>query len=134
MAGRGWIAAGGIAAALGVAIGAFGAHGLEDALRSIFGESADLAGKLANFETAVRYQMFDAIGMILAGLVAGRGCPKWASLAGWLFLFGAVVFSGLLYALVFGAPGKFGEIVPFGGLAMIAGWIFLAVAGWKTTR
>lgn len=134
MPGRAWIVAGSVTAAAGVAIGAFGAHGLEDALKGLFGESADIAGKSATFETAVRYQMFHAIGMILAGLVAGRGSAKAASIAGWLFLCGAAVFSGSLYALVFGAPGFLGAIVPFGGVAMIAGWFVLAVAGWNAAR
>jgi len=131
VAGRGWIAAGSITAALGVAIGAFGAHGLEAALKSLLGETVDVAAKSATFETAVRYQMYHALGMIVAGLIAGRGRNVPASIAGWLFLFGVAVFSGLLYALVFGGPSILGAIVPIGGGAMIAGWIALAAAGWN---
>jgi hypothetical protein len=63
-AARFWLVAGAVLAALGVAAGAFGAH----ALRARLGPS-----DLVTFETAVRYQMYHALGLLLTGLLADRG-------------------------------------------------------------
>ena len=49
----------------------------------------------------------------------------------WLFLAGSVLFPGALYSLSFGGPRWFGAVAPIGGLAFIAGWVFLAIAALK---
>jgi uncharacterized membrane protein YgdD (TMEM256/DUF423 family) len=64
MNGRTWLAAGGILGALGVTLGAFGAHGLDDYLTD--------TGQAANYETAVRYQMYHALALVLVGVLAER--------------------------------------------------------------
>ena len=112
------IALGALNAALAVAAGAFGAHGLRGRLD---------ARALEIFETGARYHMYHALAMILAGLVVARG----ASTAGWIFQAGIVVFSGSLYALALTDVKILGAITPLGGLAFLVGWVWLGVAAWK---
>lgn len=116
---------GAASAGLAVAAGAFGAHGLKTVLPS------DL---LAIFDTASRYQMTHALGLIAAAWVADRWPGRWAEAAGWLLLAGSLVFCGSLYALSLSGIRAFGAIAPVGGLAFIAGWTCLAVAGGRTTQ
>ena len=106
---------------LGVAIGAFGAHALHDALAR--------AGRLDTFETAVRYQFYHVLALLAIGaLWAAR--PDLAALGttGWLWLGGILVFSGSLYALCFTGITKLGAVAPVGGLLLLAGWLSLALA------
>ncbi|HEY0151352.1 MAG TPA: DUF423 domain-containing protein [Longimicrobium sp.] len=103
-----------------VAAGAFGAHALRARL------PADL---LAVFETAARYQMYHALALLAAALVAARAPSAAASAAGWLFAAGIVVFSGSLYALALTGVRVLGAVTPLGGLCFLAGWVALAMAG-----
>ena len=64
---RRWIAVGALLAAIGVGLGAYGAHGLKDTLARLGYTGDDLTHRLSIFETAVRYQMFHAIAIVLAG-------------------------------------------------------------------
>jgi uncharacterized membrane protein YgdD (TMEM256/DUF423 family) len=112
------VVAGAVLAALGVIFGAFGAH----ALKSRIGVEA-----LGWWQTAVEYQMWHALAVLGLGLAA----PRWGRLPGWMLVAGAVVFSGTLYAVALGAPRWFGAITPFGGLAMIAGWLLLALRAFR---
>jgi uncharacterized membrane protein YgdD (TMEM256/DUF423 family) len=113
---------GALLAALAVAAGAFGAHGLRGRL------SPEM---LAVYETGVRYQMYHS----LALLAVAWAVPRWpgvpAALAGWLFVAGIVVFSGSLYGLALSDLRWLGAITPLGGLAFIAGWLLLAWAAWR---
>ncbi|MBZ5639314.1 MAG: DUF423 domain-containing protein [Acidobacteriia bacterium] len=115
----GWFAAGAIAAALGVVLGAFGAHGLKDRV------APDL---LAIYETGVRYHLVHALALLAVGWAAERWPGPWASAAGWLFLAGILVFSGSLYLLALTGARWLGAVTPLGGLVFIAGWIALAIA------
>jgi uncharacterized membrane protein YgdD (TMEM256/DUF423 family) len=102
-----------------VAAGAFGAHALRGRL------SADLLGV---FETAARYQMYHALGLMAVAWAASRwpgALPQWA---GWLFVAGTVLFSGSLYALALSGVRWLGAITPLGGVAFLAGWICLGLA------
>jgi uncharacterized membrane protein YgdD (TMEM256/DUF423 family) len=115
---RSFIVIGAVMAALAVAAGAFGAHALEARL------SPD---RLATWETAARYHMYHALGLILVGIAGARsGSTTVWSLAGWLLLAGILVFCGTVYALALGAPRWLGAITPLGGLAFIAGWMAFA--------
>lgn len=118
MAERSVVAAGALNAAIAVAAGAFAAHGLRDRLEP---------RALEIFDTAARYQMYHALAMILAGVVAVRG----AATAGWIFQAGIAVFCGSLYALALSDVKWLGAITPFGGLAFIAGWVWLAWSAWR---
>ena len=87
--------------------------------------SADL---LAVFETAARYQMYHALGLMAAAWAASRWpgpLPQWA---GWLFVAGTLLFSGSLYALALSGVGWLGAITPLGGAAFLAGWLCLALS------
>lgn len=106
---------------LGVAAGAFGAHGLRGRLDP---------AHLQVFETAVRYQIVHALALLFVG-ACGPAAPRaGAGLAGGLFLAGIALFSGSLYALVFSGVGAWGAVTPFGGLCFLAGWLALAHASW----
>lgn len=107
---------------LGVAAGAFGAHGLRGRV------STDL---LAVFETAVRYQMYHALALFAVAALLGARASGAATAAGWLFVLGVLIFSGSLYALVLSGVRWLGAITPLGGVAFLAGWLLLAWAGWQ---
>jgi len=105
--------AGAVLAASGVALGAFGAHGL----RTLLPPEA-----LGWWQTAVQYQMWHAIGLVAIGaaLVERTRGPAWMLAAG------TMIFSGSLYATALGGPHWLGAIVPVGGVLMIVGWAWLA--------
>jgi uncharacterized membrane protein YgdD (TMEM256/DUF423 family) len=116
------LVAGGAAALLGVAAGAFGAHGLEGRV------SAD---DLEIFETAVRYQVWHAVALLAVAPAAARWPdPLWGPAAA-LFLAGIVVFSGSLYTLVLTGVGWLGAVTPLGGLSFLSGWACAVVAAWR---
>jgi uncharacterized membrane protein YgdD (TMEM256/DUF423 family) len=116
-----WTSAAAIALGFGVALGAFGAHGLRGRLDEY---------SLGVYQTAVLYHFIHALGLLAvpllvrAGLVRERG----ASWACRLLLAGIVLFSGSLYALAVTGATALGAVTPFGGVAFIAGWIALAWA------
>ena len=120
-------AAGALSAATAVALGAFGAHGLRGSL------APDM---LEVYETAARYQMYHALGLVAAA-VAGlghRADPRrawWACLG---FVTGTLLFSGSLYALALTGMRALGAVTPAGGLAFIAAWLFFAASFHGTAR
>ena len=113
-------ACGAALALLGVALGAFGAHGLEARL-----SPADLG----TFETAVRYQMYHALGLFGVAWLADRTGHALVVRGGWLLVVrgGTVVFSGSLYILVLIGAGWLGAVTPAGGLMQLAGWLLVLV-------
>lgn len=115
---RTFFALGAIFGGLGVAAGAFGAHGLRGRI------DADM---LAVFETAARYQMYHALALLAVAWAVGRWPDGWAATAGWCFVAGIAVFSGSLYALALSGVRVLGAITPLGGIAFMAGWALLAV-------
>jgi uncharacterized membrane protein YgdD (TMEM256/DUF423 family) len=103
---------------LGVALGAFGAHGLRSRL------SPEM---LAVFETGVRYQMYHVFALLIVASAMGHlGQPRLLIIAGWAFIAGIVIFSGSLYALALTGTAAFGAITPIGGLGFLVGWACLA--------
>jgi uncharacterized membrane protein YgdD (TMEM256/DUF423 family) len=106
---------GAVSAFIGVAAGAFGAHGLAPLL------PADL---LAVYETGVRYELVHAVALLFVGLAADRWPAAGWSAAGWLFVAGTVVFSGSLYALALSGVRGLGALTPLGGVCLILGWLF----------
>ena len=116
----GWFAVGAVSAAVGVAFGAFGAHGLKARV------GPDL---LAVWETGVRYHLVHALGL----LAVAWAVERWpaAGVAGWLFVAGTAVFSGSLYLLVLTGQRWLGAVTPLGGVAFIVGWLLLA---WTALR
>ncbi len=113
-----WFAVGAIAGAIGVTLGAFGAHALKSRV------SEDL---LAVFEIGVRYQMYHALALFAVAWAAGRWPGNWINASGWLFTSGILIFSGSLYLMTLTGERWLGAITPIGGLCFILGWIALAV-------
>ena len=108
---------GSVFAALSVLLGAFGAHGLKNRLS---------IEDLAIFETAVRYQMYHALGILLMGLASIDLTEKLVSTPAYFLILGMIVFSGSLFLLVFTNLRWFGAITPIGGLCLIIGWLLFA--------
>ena len=117
-----WIAAGALSAFVAVAAGAFGAHALRGSLTP---ELHDV------FETAARYQMYHALGLLAVGWIAGESPTRTAGVAGLLFVAGTILFSGSLYAMSLSGARWFGAITPIGGVALLGGWLALAWACWQ---
>jgi uncharacterized membrane protein YgdD (TMEM256/DUF423 family) len=112
----------GVSGAVGVGLGAFGAHGLRDALLS--------HGTANTWETAVRYHLVHALGLFCIALWLRQKPTSSAKLPSWIagtWITGTLLFSGSLYGLALGGPRWLGPITPLGGAAFIAGWILLVV-------
>jgi uncharacterized membrane protein YgdD (TMEM256/DUF423 family) len=115
-------------AAIAVILGAFGAH----ALKAKFEPE-----QLQVFETGVRYQMYHAFALIIAGLVYDKFNQPMLNYSAFFFIAGIIFFSGSLYLLasknLLGIENwKFlGPITPLGGLCFIVGWVLLAVSAFK---
>ena len=127
-----WITVGALLGALGVAMGAFHAHGLEGYLKDRVSDPDELTRRMANTATGVRYQMYHALALVLVGLLALRGRHWGLDLAGGLFVMGVVLFSGLLYGITLSGVKWLGMIVMLGGISLILGWIVLAISAWQT--
>ena len=111
--------------AIATMAGAMGAH----ALRGVITDD-----RLQVFETAVRYQFVHALGLlVLGGYAAREGGAAFAG-ASHLLLAGIALFCGSLYALALGAPRPLGLITPFGGVALLAGWLVAAAAFWRARQ
>ena len=110
---------GGVSAFTGVAMGAFGAHGLKAVL------SPEL---LDVYKTGVNYQMWHALGLIGIALVQ-RHAPesKLIDWAGRLMFAGIVLFSGSLYLLAILNLKWLGMITPIGGLAFLVAWLLITL-------
>ena len=114
-----------VLAALGVVLGAFGAHALKEILQP---------EQLQTFETGVRYQMYHSFALLISGILYQTFPHKQTKLAATFFLIGILLFSGSLYALtllkaqgVVGLTGV-GILTPIGGLFFILGWLMLPIA------
>ena len=114
--------AGSILAALGVGLGAFGAH----SLKTVVGPEL-----LAFFETGVRYEMYHGLGLLALAWAISRWPERRLSLAAWMLLAGTAVFSGSLYLLVLTGARWFGAITPFGGVLLILG---CGLVAWRLVR
>lgn len=104
---------------LAVALGAFGAHGLEGKVTEKM---------LGTWEKAVNYQMFHTMALFITGILAAKidsGSILWA---GWLFFIGILLFSGSLYFYSTTGIKSLAMITPFGGLTFLAGWTVLGYA------
>lgn len=111
--------------ALSVALGAFGAHGLQKIASS---EMVEI------YETGVRYQFYHTFALLAVGILYIWFPGKLMSLSGLFFIVGVLLFSGSLYLITFMKvadkiiPPAIGVITPIGGLFLIAGWVMLLVA------
>lgn len=107
---------------IAVALGAFGAHGLEGTI------SEDA---IANWEKAVQYQMYHALALFATGLLFAKIQRLSLSWSGWLFFIGIILFSGSLYAYALTGVTSIALVTPFGGVAFLIGWVLLGYASLK---
>lgn len=116
---------GAILGALGVALGAFGAHAFKPMLVE--------TGRLETYELAVRYEFYHAFALLSAGILQQFIQTKYIRLASLFFLLGTLFFSGSLYLLCFTSNSLFAMATPLGGVLLISGWILLAfgIISWK---
>jgi uncharacterized membrane protein YgdD (TMEM256/DUF423 family) len=128
------LCSGAVLGALGIALGAFGAHALQSYLAARVNDAEFAARWLNTWEVAVRYQMYQALALLAAGLLAERGPQRSLTVAGLSITAGVLLFSGLLYCLVLTGQRILGAIVPVGGVLMIVGWLAIAVAAWQRTE
>lgn len=105
-----------------VALGAFGAHGLE-------GKISEDA--LKTWEKAVKYQMFHTSSLLIVALVTLRVQLASLTWAGWLFIIGTLLFSGSLYIYATTGIRTFAMITPFGGVTYLIGWFLFGYAMMK---
>ncbi len=109
---------------LGVALGAFGAHGLKSQLSPAL---------LLIFETGVKYQMYHALALVgVTLLLPSDSAPRALVWASRLFSLGIVLFSGSLYLLSLTGVRAWGAVTPLGGLAFLSAWGCLAYYAWKS--
>lgn len=118
-----FILLGSLNALLGVALGAFSAHGLK---------SRVTPEMLSVWQTGVQYHLVHALGLLLIGILCHLlpDAPLVRS-AGWALLGGILLFSGSLYLLVLSDIKALGMITPLGGLAFLIGWALLALSAWR---
>lgn len=104
---------------LGIALGAFGTHGLRDRISE---------ANLKIWQTGVQYHLIHAVAIVLVGLLAAHESGRALRAVGWLMAAGIVIFSGSLYALAVTDVKILGAITPLGGLCFLGAWLTLAIA------
>ena len=111
--------------ALGVALGAFGAHGL----KAVLGLDA-----LAQWNTGVHYHFIHALGLLLLAALSDMLPQRTVTRVRLSFLLGILLFSGSLYLLstraIFHTEALtpvLGPITPLGGLLFMIGWVLLLI-------
>ncbi|MGE7761942.1 DUF423 domain-containing protein [Peribacillus sp. NPDC097895] len=107
---------------IAVALGAFGAHGLEGKIPDKY---------LETWQTAVQYQMFHAVGLLVIGLLAGKLSSPLINWSGWLMLIGIILFSGSLFVLSVTQIKVLGAITPLGGVSFLVAWVLMIIAAYK---
>ena len=116
----GWVRAGSVLMGLGVALGAYGAHGM----RQSFPVEAQ-----QSYHTAVLYQLIHGLALLAVGcLTILKPTKTLLKVSGWAFVLGIGLFSGSLYLLSLTGMKRLGIVTPFGGLALLLGWLCLACA------
>ena len=117
---RQFLILGAINCLLAVALGAFGAHGLQQVVS---------AEALKTWNTAVQYHSIHALGLLAIGIIFKE--IKTISVAGWLLFGGIILFCGSLYLLTLTGMRTLGVVTPFGGLCFLLGWLWLAYQVFK---
>ena len=119
----------GIVGALGIVIGAFGAHSLPKLLKNLSPE--EFAQRQAWLETGVKYHMYHAAALLAIGLAGQRAETNFSTSAiAWLI--GILIFSGCLYAMTMTGVKVLGAIVPIGGVAFIVGWVMVCISALRS--
>lgn len=113
----------GLIGMLGVALGAFGSHGLSSLLEA--------NGRQNTFSTGIQYHLIHALAILGAAWLMTQTDSNLPYFAGLLFTGGVVFFSGSLYILSIFNIGIMGAIAPIGGTAFVIGWALIAVTAWN---
>ncbi len=100
----------GILGLIGIALAAFGSHGLKAYLTQL--------GTLSHWETAVFYHLIHAVALLCVGMQS-KFRARGARLG---FLLGIAIFCGSLYLLALTGWKWLGAITPFGGMCLLFGW------------
>ena len=127
MTSRTLLIAAGILGALGIAIGAFGAHSLPNILKDL--PEPDLLKRKEWLETGVKYHMYHVAALVAISL-AGERSGRFSS-AGLAWIVGILIFSGCLYTMSLTGIKILGAIVPIGGVSFIVGWVLLTVSAFR---
>ena len=109
--------------AISIGLGAFGAHALKGRLENY--------GNLPTFQTAVQYQFYHTITLLLIGLLMMKIPNQWLSTSSYFMMGGILLFSGSLYTLSIFNIKWLGAITPIGGLGLILGWACLFIGVWQ---
>lgn len=117
----------GLVGAVGVSLGAYGAHGLERNLMKAGLAPEAVAKKLDTCEIAVRYHLIHAVALLALAVAPANVAPLPRGIAALFFLLGLAMFCGVLYAQAIAGLVGFNLVVPLGGLAFILGWIAVAL-------
>jgi len=112
--------AGATLGALGVMIGAFGAHAWRASLEA--------QQRMETFETAVKYQFYHALALLLVGVLMYNFHHRLLKYVSWSMIIGILIFSGSLYVLCWTQNAKWGAVTPVGGVLLILGWGLLITA------
>ncbi len=113
-----WLIISGVSGFLGVALGAFGAHGLKNII------SAEM---IETYKTGILYQLIHSVVLLALALSAGKTFEG----SNWFFLAGIVLFSFSLYLYAVTGVVFFAMITPFGGVCFLVGWLWLVVTAVK---
>ncbi len=124
---------GAVFALVGVALGAFGAHGLKERVAPEM---------LTVWQTGVQYHLFHALALLFVGLYtsvlpqneSNKGSLRLLRVAGALFTVGILVFAGSLYALTLSGVRVLGAITPIGGVCFLSGWALLAYVAYHAHK
>lgn len=133
MSPRVWIVLGGLLAATGIGVSAYHAHGLEGMLSKQGLEGTQMQRIMDKFESGYRIQLYHGLALVVVGLLATVARSAWFHFAGGLMLLGTLAFSGTLYYLVL-AGERIPHVAPIGGVAMILGWLALAMGGVRSEK
>ena len=109
--------------ATGMALGAFGAH----ALRARISHEM-----LEIYRTGTLYHLFHAVALLGVAALSPRLRRPW--LTAGLFGAGVAIFSGSLYLLAVTGVRTWGAVTPFGGVALIAGWLSMLLGVFGVRR
>lgn len=107
---------------IGVILGALGAHALQPYFTNSMQDS---------FETAVRYQLYHGIALLIVGILSLFSSSKWIKISTFLFLLGILLFSGSIYTMITvriqldTGLGAFGLLTPLGGVLLILAWLLV---------
>ena len=113
---------------LAVVLGAFGAHGLQNALRDV----PDVARRLDWWETASHYHLGHAVALGVLALASDRVSRRWLARASVAMVVGIALFCGSLYIMALTGMTGLGAVTPIGGLGFLAGWALFGIGALRS--